>query len=447
MRNGWMLCRFILVLLLAAAAQVSAAPFQVSSDSRFRNENWFPLTPTEMKEASVDTALARLTDSGLFQFIDGAGEGSLVLDVSLVERAETAKITLTLDLPVGSYVSTASTSLHGLEWQGIFRAFEHIGTQSAGRMLVKLAALNVAQLALTDASQETAVRRLERVSAALEERLATLPSPSPTPSQWERVFSHGRDLLQQHKTADARATFNLILSLAPTDDPWSLRARDALSGLDGAAQAAQPRAQAGDLKALYEEGQALKRAANFFEARIAFERLVQGAEHATQWRTLAVEELIYGLPLFEARYWTLQVGGVLANREPQRVRELQQRAENLYRQIVAENDGHPQRIIEAQGAIDQLRISQQAVAMMLRQNVLAQLGPFRLELVMYYQDRGHFPEVRDAEAIFGTAYRLVDYQGGGDKVSGKIHSADGHSFRISSALERHGVRVNFDPIP
>ena len=139
---------FIYALILLGAIQFecasSASPIPVRTETIFSNQNWFPLPEHDMKAAAIDSALSVLSDGGHLVLVlrdQKADErtGALELHVSLIEPAETAKLTIALHLPGGpSYVSSASTSLHGKDFQGIYEALESIGRSAAKQLNAKL---------------------------------------------------------------------------------------------------------------------------------------------------------------------------------------------------------------------------------------------------------------------------------------------------------------------
>src|SRR5579859_4163389 len=98
----------------------------------FENEQWFPLTKKEMEKSAVDPALQELTAAGLIELVgeDDVMAGRLEIVVSLVERAETGKVTVTFTArKVPTQVTTASAALHDKTHEGIYRAMIQIGRE------------------------------------------------------------------------------------------------------------------------------------------------------------------------------------------------------------------------------------------------------------------------------------------------------------------------------
>lgn len=131
---------WLLFLLFVGAAH--AKPFTVSTDVSISNDDWYPLPEHDMKAAAVDTALAELTKGGLFSIVEGNEKNRLRLEISLIGPAETAKLTIQVNIKgQPTYVSTASISVHDMDYQGIYNAFEHIGLVAAQRLNDKTEAL------------------------------------------------------------------------------------------------------------------------------------------------------------------------------------------------------------------------------------------------------------------------------------------------------------------
>lgn len=114
-------------------------PITIQARYTFNTGDWYPLPEKMMKSATVDTALANLSNSGYFAFNDGTvATGLMDFDISLIGPAETIKLTIQLFLPDHpTFIATASMSVKDLDHQGFYRAFEELGRASALRMLDK----------------------------------------------------------------------------------------------------------------------------------------------------------------------------------------------------------------------------------------------------------------------------------------------------------------------
>lgn len=129
-----------LILLLAAPSQARKTQPVVLS-TFFENLQWFPLTKEEMRKAAVDTALQELTRANIVELV-GEEEvlaGRLSIEVALVERAETCKVTITFTaLKLPSLVTTASVSLKDRDHDGIFQAMSQAGREAGRKMKARL---------------------------------------------------------------------------------------------------------------------------------------------------------------------------------------------------------------------------------------------------------------------------------------------------------------------
>ncbi|NOY83510.1 MAG: hypothetical protein GXO96_01570, partial [Nitrospirae bacterium] len=321
---------------------------RVRLSSTFQNDNWFPLSKTEMQAAAVDAALSELTREGAFVFVDqqGGEVGDLHLKVSLVEAAALVKISMTLDLPGVSYVATAATSLQGLNRQSIYRAFEHVGTTAAQRLRLNLGE-----------SDETGFDKTENLAA----------------------------------------------------------------------------------KTLYENAQRLKSAADFDHAAQLFAALQRNHPNEDKWRILALDELRYGLPLFEAKYRITELGRFSS--DPMQAFEKIDRANQLFRQILAENSDDITRIQETQRHLDALSISQRALQNSIEAQSLAYAGNLKIFLMTYYAERGEWPKKQDMTAMLKTLpvdFEIQAYhRNGGDLQVTLVHQVFKTRLLLTSNKQGH----------
>ena len=145
------------LLLLPGLAAGRTAPIPVVAAFAVESGDWIPLPEEDMRRAAADAALSRLSDAGRLDIVEdeaAARAGSLLLEVALIGPAETAKLTITLDVPGSpTLVSTASISVRALDHAGIFGALEHVGEQAADRLVAKLDLLRDPKLRPGDGSE------------------------------------------------------------------------------------------------------------------------------------------------------------------------------------------------------------------------------------------------------------------------------------------------------
>ena len=345
LRHGF--CFILLAALLTPASALAAGagasePIRVTHSISIRNGNWIPLPVEELRHAAGDAALSRLTDAGRLHLLEkneSAGNlgdtGSLALEIALIGPAETAKLTMTLDVEGSpTLVSTASISVHDLDHAGIYDALEHVGERAADRMAAKL------------------------------------------------------DLLQ---------STGLSSGVRPdmrSDDPARRRT--------------------------YDKAQAAKRLGQYAEARISFEEVVaSSADEDDTLRQLAEDELRYGLPLFEAQQALNTLGHLsLPGQQGNREAALS-RAENLYRQIQAENPSSVQRVTEAQRALDSLIVARGALQNAMRASMLARVNSLRFAMMEFSAMEGDCPDeerMRDLMSMMNARVDLEKVVPDGDRA-------------------------------
>ncbi len=379
----------VILFGLMAPLTVQAGPYVLATETRFYNENWFPLPRDQMERAAADPALARLTDSGLFRFVSreqGSVEGTLKLDVSLVEAAEVAKITIHMDVEnEGSFAATSSTSLRDLDHQGIFLAFTHIGKDAADGLMAKLTALEKAQRqkAASQDIQKESVARLERVAKRLE-RVALQYEPTQTVGDmhWQSEYNRAQDL---------------------------------------------------------------KRSGRFFEARVILEAIVARAQADDPSYRMARDELRFGLPMFEASYWSLKAVEYQANAEPNVVFELWNRSEQRLRQVVAQNADRPERLAKAQSELDRLALNRNALRNALRVNALSQLMPLKMALAQHFAMTGTFPDRGEAEAMLRDYHldaRFGTYDVSAAALDAELTTPSGQRFAVTGQTIGHRLNIN-----
>lgn len=131
--------------ILNSQESPSNSPYKVTSLTTITSDDWYPLSEQNMKSAAVDAALSELTKQGQFLIVRDANaapsatDGELGFHISLIGPAEVVKLTTELRLnDQATYVSSVSMDIHGLDYQGIYNAFEFVGTEAAKRLNAKL---------------------------------------------------------------------------------------------------------------------------------------------------------------------------------------------------------------------------------------------------------------------------------------------------------------------
>jgi hypothetical protein len=346
---------------------LASEPIQVSHSVSIRNGDWIPLPIEDMRRAAGDAALSRLTDAGRLQLndagdsdaaADNANLGSLALEIALIGPAETAKLTIRLNVPGSpTLVTTASISVRALDHAGIYAALEHVGVRAADRLVAKL------------------------------------------------------DLLQNQ---------NLVARLEPdieSNDPARRK--------------------------LYDEAQSLKRSARYAEARSSFESIVASADDPRDTlRQLAEDELRYGLPVFEAQQSLNSLGRMSMPGQQGNLEEALSRAENLYRQIQAENPSNVARVTQAQQALDNLIVTRSALANALRANTISQVYGLRMAMMEFMMMEGECPDrARIGELIEQMRARVTLKSIQSEANGARLYHFEGNKSPGQVALRCHDFEI------
>lgn len=145
-----------------------------------------------------------------------------------------------------------------------------------------------------------------------------------------------------------------------------------------------------ELQQLFEQAMELKRRSSYADAHNLFERIAgyRGADGG-QWPQLARDEARYGLPMFRAK--NLLYGGSDFPSKPQDMLDAFTEAENLLRQVIAQNRDNSQRIIEAQALLDQVQISRSSLQNSVRGDSTSQAQPLKVMLSEIVMEEGVCP--------------------------------------------------------
>lgn len=129
------------IYLTSMAGIADAKVFPLIVKSSFTNDLWYPLPAEQMKAAAIDTALTKISATRKFAFLyetndDSKKLGTLDLSVTLIEPAESAKLTIKLNLSdnKGSFVSSSSVSLSDKNYKQIFEALQELGNAAADQL-------------------------------------------------------------------------------------------------------------------------------------------------------------------------------------------------------------------------------------------------------------------------------------------------------------------------
>ena len=206
----------ISLLLCLLSITTYAKPYLVTSETTLHNDNWYPLSKRDMKAAAVDTALSELTSNGLFEIAREDKDsrqhydGKLLFDISLIGSAEVVKLTVTLHLEDNvTYVSSVSMDIHGMDYQGIYDAFEYVGTETAKRLNTKIGILQ---------SEDNNISHEKAKGAAIKPNTDILS-----------LYNQAQQLKREELFHEARVLFEAVIEdSSESERQWSKMAADEL---------------------------------------------------------------------------------------------------------------------------------------------------------------------------------------------------------------------------
>ena len=207
------LLRLSLCLVLCFLSVASyAKPLLIITETTISNDNWYPLPLRDMKAAAADTALAELSANGLFEIKKKSApsqqhDGKLQLDISLIGPAKVVKLTMSLRLKDNpTYVSSVSMDISGMDYLGIYDAFEYVGREAAKRLNTKFS--------MADANK-AAPKKPEKGKTAT----AVVVS----------AYDRAQSLKRQEHFHEARVLFQEVVDMSTNaEQHWSEMATDEL---------------------------------------------------------------------------------------------------------------------------------------------------------------------------------------------------------------------------
>lgn len=179
----------------------------------------------------------------------------------------------------------------------------------------------------------------------------------------------------------------------------------------GAPAARAPVASDPERRARFDAAQAAKHAGRYAEARREFEAVAaSGDAPADSLAAMAEDELRYGLPFYAAQQSLNEMARLgMPGQQAERDAALA-RAENLFRQIQAENPDRIERVTQAQRALDQISVTRNAMANALLASARARAGVARVALQQFQMMEGRCPDLETARRAMGGMLRGLELE-------------------------------------
>lgn len=198
-----------------------------------------------------------------------------------------------------------------------------------------------------------------------------------------------------------------------------------------------------EILSLFNQAQSYKRKDEFHKARAIFEQVIAESSAAEkQWRDMSVDELRYGLPIFEADNLMLSNNF----QAPLLVREKMAMVSHLYRQILADNTDNPLRVLGINRRLDQMSMSQRSLSNSLKGNSLSRVTPLRMILLEYYLDAGSWPElpmIKQQFMSYTPDMDVVSYRSDGDTMELIVKDVQSDvKVKLSGKMGRVSIELN-----
>jgi hypothetical protein len=153
---------------------------------------------------------------------------------------------------------------------------------------------------------------------------------------------------------------------------------------------------------LYSKAQDLKRAHRYDEARELFKSVSNRKDRGSQqWKRLADDELVYGLPLFQATQELMEAA------EHRRKADLD-KIEKLLREVIEKNKGNEARIAEAQKGLDTVAQLRAAMGMVDRSEIKSRVRTLQVAMVSRYVETAQAPSIDELKSMSPDLFAQAD---------------------------------------
>ncbi len=452
---------FSLIGLLAwANAQAQISPVVVKAV--YEMGSWRPLPENKIRAASVDTALSEISRTKQFAFFmseqPGLKTGTLKITVHLVEEAETATVSILLQQANGiSVSSTHSESLKAQLYDGIYKKFQLAG-RIAGKKLVEVLESQ------KDSTQRQAVATQDRDRVNyLEDQIISINQKILSQTGNRIIHSEAKLELILSELTTIRKSYDKLakkediqrqgvainkvleevgqLSKKMDENPvtqinvqQSYVLENPLTGQAKISVAGEAGRNEGDARQLYDDAQELKHNKQYRESVDKLQRALRMSTSPSL-NSLILDELNYGLPMFEAQATAITLGGNFqAYVRKGEHKKMLDRITYLYKTALKNNKQNFQRTRAIQAALDQhLNTSQ---AMSTAMSVQSKMDGYQLHQYMKveYMMKGKYPDKNEFNTLlkrYNFKFKVLSYKTSENKYSAKLQASAGDIFKLS----------------
>ena len=446
--------------LTGTNVQAQISPVVV--ETVFEMGSWRPLPKEKIRSASVDTALSEISKTKQFAFFmsqqPGLKTGNLKITVHLVEEAETATVSILLQQVNGiSVSSTHSESLQSQLYDGIYKKFQSAG-RIAGKKLVEVleSQKDSGKRRVIAAQDRDRVLYLENQIISINQKILSQTGNRTIRSEakLEHILNELKTIKVSYadlaKKEDIRKQGVKIdkvldevgqLSKKIDDKPvtqinvqQNYVISNPLIGQAKIPQAVESGRDDVSARQLYDEAQKLKQKKKYKKAE---KNLSQALSLSTSssLNSLIMDELNYGLPMFEAQSTAIELGGNFQSYAKKgEDKKMLNRITYLYETALINNKQDFQRTRTIQAALDQhLNTSQ---AMSTAMSVQGKMKGHQIHQFMRveYMMNGRYPDKKE----FGTLlkrhrikFKVVSYNPSSDKYTAVLQASAGQYINMS----------------
>jgi len=445
----------LFLYLISLPLQASVTP--VVLETRFKIGSWQPLPEEKIKQAAVDSALQEISQSRRFAFFKNASRhsssGHLRITIDLIEAAEIARVSISLDLPgKESLYSTHSESLKNLYYDGIYKKFQRAGKLS-GQKLVRILNQKIPEDNRASLSQRDSTRidylskqiinlnskiinlsdqnKSSRTEAELKRILAEIQSIN---SLYKNLASK-QDMQKQDKkldrVIDEVSQINSKLENTPgnritVNQNYTLQ--NPLSGQTAIPAGNTPGSDEKRAQTLYNSAQELKRSQQYNAARNTLQQAIS-LDISAELRSLILDELNYALPVFEAQALAIDLGrNFQAWQQTGKDRQISDRITQLYQQVLKNNQHDFQRTRQIQAMLDQHLNTRNAMDAVVSSQNRAYLAMLRRRIQQSYMMQGKYPDKQafvDMIKRSGLNFQVLAYHADKENFTARLKAADG----------------------
>lgn len=459
------LSKVLLLVSLYYSFTVYAAVYPVVINTEYKPGGWQPLPAEKIKQAAAFSALQEISASKRFAFFKnkpkGISAGILHITISLVEEAEIVTVNISLSVPgQATLYSTHSASLANQYYDGIYRQFQHTGTE-AGKKIVKqyLKKYSANKINTNDKRYIFEINRLNNELIQINKRIINQSAGSNSLQIESKLKIIVKDLdkidrltaaLEKQDTKldtiiDEVGQINQKIDQTPRtqvniNQKYILE--NALSGQNSIPGSEEKGLDEHKAQELYNRAQKYKRNSKYQKAEQLLKQAID-LRISAGLRALISDELFYQLPMFEAQAIAIDLGRNFQKYSSQNLHKQKlNRIRKLYEFALDNNQNNFERMSKIQQALDQHINTSRAMSATLSVQSRSNLRIVHQYMEQYMMTRGKYPDKKEFQRILRDVrqpHKLISYKAGGYEYSAKLRAPDGRVVELMN--DRNGIVI------